>query len=117
MEELKTVHIKATIEVRIPRMMRTEDIHLGIAGSKILNRFEVVEKAEILTWWVDEVCACNSTYVNCPQCKKIQLVCRDAVILDGKPLCIHCTADFQHGDVPVPRTPEQKLAQVAEIKS
>lgn len=117
METKRTVHIHAVLEVKLPLGIRTETLHLGLAGSKILDNYRVIEEAELSTWWVDEVRACNSRYVNCPHCQKIEMVCNNAVILDGKPLCIHCSAEFVHGDMPRPRTKAEIDEQLKGMRS
>ena len=90
--------------------MRT--LGMGIAGSKIHDHCTTIPNARILTWSVEDVIACNSRYATCSRCRKIELLSHDCVILDNKPLCIICSAEFAHGDVPVARTPEQLAGQL-----
>ena len=112
MEKFKTVHIHTCIEARIPADVPIRSLGLGLAGSKIHNDCKTIEGAEILTWWVVDTVPCSSRYVTCSQCKKIAPVASDAVVLDGKPLCIFCSAEFAHGDLPTKRTPEDLKAQL-----
>jgi hypothetical protein len=117
MEKLKTVHIYAVIEAKVPQMTPIRSLNLGMAGTKIMDNFKLIPEAEVLTWWIQDVVPTTSNYCTCPQCGKIEMVTRDAVVLDGKPLCIHCSAEFQHGDLPRPRTPEDLKAQMRELQS
>ena len=112
METLKTVHIYTVLEVKVPQLIPVKEIELGLAGCKVLRRFEPLPEAEVLTWWIQDVVPCQSRYVTCSRCLKIGPVAADAVVLDGQPLCIHCSAEFIHGDLPQPRTPEQLKAQL-----
>lgn len=115
MRETKTVHINATLEVTLPFGANINDINLGLDGSVIMNHWEIIVDAKIHTWWVDRVTACNSIYVTCPQCNKVELSSNGAVILDGKPLCILCSAEYEHGDLPTKRTSEQIESQLKGI--
>jgi len=47
MERLKTVHIHVCVEARLPADVPIKHLGLGLAGSKILNDFTVIENAEI----------------------------------------------------------------------
>lgn len=107
MEELKSVHIYLVVEAKIPRNIDIRTLGMGIAGSKIHDHCTTIPEAVISTWSIEDVKVCNSRYITCPKCNKIELVTQDAVILDGKPLCLFCSAEFQHGDLPTPRTKEQ----------
>lgn len=100
----KSVHIHAVLEVELPQDTELRNLNLGLAGAKVMSNFNIIEDAKLATWWVENVTVCNSHYVTCPQCHRIELTSRDAVALDGKPLCILCSAAFTHGHIPQPET-------------
>lgn len=106
MERTRIVHIYTVLEAEIPMGFDTRNLNLGLAGSKIMKDWDILTEAKLHTWWIEKVKVCNSQYITCPKCNEIALLSHDAVILDGKPLCIHCTSAFQYGDAPVKRTKE-----------
>ena len=113
MEKLRSVHIELVVEAKIPQNIDIRTLGMGIAGSKIHDHCTTIPEAQILTWWVEKVHPCNSQYVTCPKCHKIGLISHDVAFLDGKPMCIGCSAEFTHGDQPNPRTAEEQLIQLA----
>jgi len=113
MQDEKTVHLYIVMEVTIPHDIDIRHLNLGLAKSKILDDWEVIEKAKIGTWWIDHVKACNTRYCTCPVCGKIEI--ESITVLDGKPMCILCEAQFIHGDKPKPRTPEQINEQLGGL--
>jgi hypothetical protein len=112
METLKTVSIHLVVQAKIPTGIDTRTLGMGIAGSKIHDHCKTIPDAEISTWWVESVTPCHSQYITCPRCHNVELLSGDFVLLDGKPLCLFCTSEFQHGDAPVPRTAEQLKQQM-----
>lgn len=96
----QTVQIEVVMQVELPRETCIDELNLGLANARIMRKWEHIEGAKVSTWWIEKVQACNSTYITCHRCNKVQLVCRDAVILDDKPLCLICSAEFNHGQPP-----------------
>lgn len=99
-ENKKTVHVTVVLEIELPATTDTKSLNLGLAGAVIMSRWEHIADAKLHTWWIEEIAACNNQYINCHRCNKVELVYRDAVILDGKPLCLICSAEFKHGNPP-----------------
>lgn len=102
MIETRTVHLNMTVELQVPASTVVDALHLGIADAKILNNFSQIEGARISTWWTEKVIPCVTRFVNCPVCKKIEMIGSDVVTLDGSPLCLHCSANFVHGEIKQP---------------
>lgn len=88
---MHTVMLTLQVECRVPDGLPVDGYQMGIAGAKVLNRWQLVKDAEILTWHVAQVVPLSSRYVTCPRCNKIELVTNDCAVLDGKVLCVICT--------------------------
>lgn len=100
----RTANLHIVMQVELPSETCLDELNVGLANVPIMRRWNKLEEAKVSSWWIERVEACNTRYVTCPHCKKIEMMGSDAVILDGKPLCILCSAQFEHGDIPHPAT-------------